>query len=330
MKTVKVAIIGLGKMGLLHASILKTMPNVEIISLCDKSSVLRKICKKLFKYAQVVDDIEKLAGLDINTVYVATPIPGHFPIVNAILSENIAKNVFVEKTLTSNWDKSIHLCELASKTQGSNMVGYMKRFAVTFSKAKNLLDQNVLGDLVSFEAYAFSSDFSNFPTSSKSKSRGGVLSDLGSHVIDLALWFFGDFNVESALSKSVDNIVAEDSVEFKVKKIGIDGTFHVSWCMDNYRMPNFGLSIIGSAGTIKVNDYSLDLKLKNGESRTWFKHDLNDYVRFLLGESEYYREDEAFVNSILNDNKVEPSFLTASKVDNVIDNVRKEVSTNEV
>ena len=61
MKTVKVAIIGLGKMGLLHASILKTMPNVEIISLCDKSSVLRKICKKLFKYAQVVDDIEKLA-----------------------------------------------------------------------------------------------------------------------------------------------------------------------------------------------------------------------------------------------------------------------------
>jgi predicted dehydrogenase len=330
MKTVKVAIIGLGKMGLVHASILKTMPNVEIISLCDKSSVMRKIFKKLFKQAQVVDDIEKLAGLDINTVYVTTPIPVHFPIVNAVLSDNIAQNIFVEKTLASNWDKSKELCELASKAQVSNMVGYMKRFAVTFSKAKNILEQNVLGDLISFEAYAFSSDFSNLPISSKSKSRGGVLSDLGSHVIDLALWFFGDFKVESALSKSVDDTVAEDSVEFKVNKIGLDGTFHVSWCMDNYRMPNFGVSITGSAGTMKVNDYSVDLNLKNGQSHTWFKHDLNDYVRFLLGESEYYREDEAFVNSILNDRIVEPSFLTAAKVDYVIDQVRKEVRIDGV
>jgi predicted dehydrogenase len=328
MKTVKVAVIGLGKMGLVHASILKTMPNVEIISLCDRSSVMRKIFKKLFKNAQIVDDIEKLAGLDINTVFVTTPIPVHFPIVNAVLSDNIARNVFVEKTLASNWEKSQHLCELASKVQGSNMVGYMKRFAATFSKVKNMLDQDVLGDLISFEAYAFSSDFSNLPISSKSNSRGGVLSDLGSHVIDLALWFFGDFKVESVLSKSINNNVAEDSVEFKVKKIGLYGTFHVSWCMDNYRMPNFGVSITGSAGTIKVNDYSLDLKLKNGQSRTWFKHDLNDYVRFLLGDSEYYREDEAFVNSILNDHKVEPSFLTATKVDYVIDQVRKEVIVN--
>jgi hypothetical protein len=94
--------------------------------------------------------------------------------------------------------------------------------------------------------------------------------------------------------------------------------------MDDYRMPNFGLSITGNAGTMNVNDYSVDLKLRNGDSRRWFKHDLDDHVSFLLGESEYYREDEAFVNSILNGAKVEPSFLTASKVDNIIDQVREE------
>ena len=328
MKPVQIAVVGLGKMGLLHTSILNTMPNVEIVALCDKSFVLRKLVKKLVKSAKIVDDVEKLAGLDINTVYVTTPIPGHFPIVNTLLTKNIARNIFVEKTLASNYDKSLHLCELIKTAQGSDMVGYMKRFAVTFSKAKNMLSQGVLGDLLSFDAYAYSSDFSNIPTNSKSALRGGVLSDLGSHVIDLSLWFFGDFKVESALKKSAFNSEAEDSVEFNVKRTGLDGTIHVSWIMDNYRMPNFGLTIIGTAGTMKVNDYSLDFKPTNGESHTWFKHDLNDYVCFLLGESEYYREDEAFVNSILKGSKVEPSFLTAAKVDCVIDQVRKEVKTN--
>ena len=331
MKTVRVAVVGLGKMGLLHASILNTMPNVEVVALCDKSFMLRKLIKKLFKNAQVVDDLEKLAGLDISSVYVTTPIPSHFPIVKNLFSEHVAANIFVEKTLTSRWDKSRQLCELAGVSEGVNMVGYMKRFAVTFLKAKSMLAQNVLGELTSFDAYAFSSDFSKIQSGSKkSASRGGVLSDLGSHVIDLALWFIGDFKVESASSKSAVEEEGEDSVDFKVKKLGLEGTFHVSWCMDDYRMPNFGLSITGNAGTMKVNDYSLDLKLRNGDSCRWFKHDLNDHVSFLLGESEYYREDEAFVNSILNGVKVEPSFVTASKVDYVIDQVREEAKTNVV
>jgi predicted dehydrogenase len=45
---IKIAIIGLGKMGLLHSSILSTMPEVEIIAFCDKSTLLSKLAHKLF------------------------------------------------------------------------------------------------------------------------------------------------------------------------------------------------------------------------------------------------------------------------------------------
>jgi len=209
------------------------------------------------------------------------------------------------------------------------MVGYMKRFSVTFLKAKNLLAEGILGELNSFDAYAYSSDFSRQQSSSmKSAPRGGVLSDLGSHVIDLALWFIGDFEVESASSQSLVSEGGDDSVVFKVKKPGLKGTVHVSWCMENYRMPNFGLSVTGNEGIINVNDYSVDLKLRNGDSHRWLKHDLNDHVDFLLGDSEYYREDKAFVNSILNGTEVEPSFVTATKVDYVINQVKKEAKIN--
>jgi hypothetical protein len=39
---------------------------------------------------------------------------------------------------------------------------------------------------------------------------------------------------------------------------------------------------------------------------------LDDSVGFFLGDPEYYREDEAFVKSIVCDIKAEPSFKTAS------------------
>jgi predicted dehydrogenase len=204
------------------------------------------------------------------------------------------------------------------------MVGYMKRFAVTFAEAKRYLDEEVLGKIVSFDSYAYSSDFSRVkPGSLKSGSRGGVLSDLGSHVIDLALWFFGDLKVESASLKSIIGGTWEDSVDFSVAKSNMNGSFHVSWCMDEYRLPSFGLTIRGDKGVIEVNDYYLKMDLSDRETKIWFKHDLNDHVAFLLGDSEYCREDETFVNSILTGGRAEPSFRTASRVDRIIDQVKK-------
>ena len=48
-ESLRVAVIGLGKMGLLHASILNTLPNVELTALCDKSVFVRKFCKRVFE-----------------------------------------------------------------------------------------------------------------------------------------------------------------------------------------------------------------------------------------------------------------------------------------
>ena len=330
MENLRVAVVGLGKMGLLHASILSMMPNVEVVALCDKSFLLRKFVGKLFKRANMVDDVEKLADLDVDSVYVTTPITVHFPVVKAIYSSGVARNIFVEKTLAASWDESEELCKLAESYGGVNMVGYMKRFAVTFRKAKSLLDQGILGELTSFDAYAYSSDFAVVDKSSeKFVSRGGVLEDLGSHVVDVAYWFFGDLNVDSAVLESIVDENCEDSAHFTVKNSSLEGHFDVSWCMDNYRMPHFELRVKGNKGELKVNDDELNLELKDGASSTWYRHDLNDNVDFLLGEREYYRENEYFVKAILSGNNVEPSFKTASKVDYLIDQVKKKVIEND-
>jgi predicted dehydrogenase len=330
MKTVKVAVVGLGKMGFLHASILNFMPNVELVALCDKSTIISRLAKKLFKKCLIVKDVEKLADLNLDSVYVTTPIPAHFPVIRTLYSKEVARNIFVEKTLASNWDEANRLCELAKSSDGSNMVGYMERYAVTFRYARDLLNQGILGPLASFEAHAYSSDFAGMNSGSKMpNSRGGALSDLGSHVIDLALWFFGNLEVESAVLELAAEGGSEDSASFKVDRGDLRGEFRISWCKEGYRMPYFGLEIRGNKGVMKVSNDDLELTVKGRGLTNWYRQDLDDHVDFLLGEAEYYREDEHFIKSVLTSIKADPDFATASKVDYIIDQVKKKDEENE-
>lgn len=323
----KVAVVGLGKMGLLHAGILSVLPSVELIALCEKSSMIRKVLKNVFNAVHVVDSIEKLSGLNLDAVYVTTPITFHFPIIKAVYSEKMAPNIFVEKTLASSFNEAKELCELSRRFDGVTMVGYQRRFSVTYRKAKNLLDQKAIGELVSFEAYAYSSDFFGSEDDSRvHASRVGALRDLGCHVIDVALWFFGDLQAKSVKFRTSNNC-SEGSIYFECTKSGgLDGKFSVSQSMENYRMPEVGLLINGSLGVIEVNDDKLDLKLKNGKSFTWYRHNLYDNVAFLLGTPEYFREDEYFIKSVLQGHSAEPSFDTAMKVDCLIDQIKDKAS----
>jgi predicted dehydrogenase len=327
---VRVAVVGLGKMGLLHASILSALPHVHLVALCDKNHMLLRLFRKMFK-ANLLDDIGKFSNLNVDAVYVTTPIPTHFPIVKLLYRNKIASSVFVEKTLAANYTEANELCVLSQRCHGVNMVGYMKRFSVTFRKAKDLIDQGILGETLSFGACAYSSDFSKIMRGSKaSMDRGGVLKDLGAHVVDLALWFFGSCDVESAKLESLATSRGEDSAEFTVKTSnGVSGTFDISWCKENYRMPEFSVVVNGSKGSMKVSDDKLELEQNDGRKSEWYRQDLNDNVGFLLGEPEYFREDQHFIEAISRRHDAKPDFFTASKVDNIIDQVKQKATENE-
>jgi scyllo-inositol 2-dehydrogenase (NADP+) len=313
----KVAVIGTGKMGLLHASILSTLPNIELVALCDKSSFIRKFSQKLLKGVQSVSDLEKVIALNPDIVYVTTPIPSHYSVISSLCSNGEMPYLFVEKTLSSRYSDSVKLCELSQKFKKTNMVGYMKRFAVTFNKAKELLDQQAIGQINSFVAYAFSSDFFGLEESMQT-SRGGVISDLGSHAIDTALWLFSEFEVAA----DSENMITKDVANFTVETSkGIKGKFEISWSKEGYHMPEIGLIISGEGGKIRVNDDLVQLQSNTEQTRSWYRHDLQDNVGFLLGGPEYYRENVYFIKSITEKLQVETDFTSASKVDYIIEKV---------
>ncbi|MEM2281743.1 MAG: Gfo/Idh/MocA family oxidoreductase [Candidatus Bathyarchaeia archaeon] len=320
-KELRVAVVGFGKMGMLHTGILNVLPSVKLVAICEKSDLVRRFLKRAVKAVQVVDCVEKLSGLGLDAVYVTTPTEAHFPVVKSLYERGIARDVFVEKPLASNFDEARQLCSLARKTDGVNMVGYLRRFYATFMRAKELLDDGVIGKPYTFRAYAYSSDFFGANGNPKVKTpRAGVVRDLGSYALDLALWFFGDLRVEGANIESVVNGGSMDSAQLKAKASdGIVGEVYVSWCVDGYRMPEVGFLIEGSKGCLSVNDDELAVDLKDGTRWKWFRHDLGDQVGFWLGLPEYYREDKCFVEAAIRGEPVEPCFETAAKVDRLID-----------
>jgi len=324
-RKLRFAVIGLGKMGLVHASILNVIPDVELVALVDKSALMNRLYKIIFSSTgiSVMSDFEKLSGLNLDAVYITTPISSHSFIARNLYKKAIVRNMFVEKTLASNYNQAKELCDFAKNFGSITMVGYMKRFSVTFRRAKELLAQESLGELHSFKAYAYSSDFLGLTKRSESSAlRGGALRDIGCHVVDLALWLLGDLKVNDVLP-NVTEIGSATSVSFTAKNSdGLEGRFDVSQCMLNYRMPEFGLVIEGSKGRIEVNDDKISLTLDNGNLTKKYKQDLSDNVDFFLGESEYFRENQHFVSSLLNNQTSEPNFESASRVDNVIDQVR--------
>lgn len=329
-ETLRVGVVGLGKMGLLHASILNVLPNVKLAAICEKSAVTRRLLKKVFRDVSLIKDISKFSDMNLDAVYVTTPIPSHFSVAKTLYEEQLARHLFVEKTLASDYSESKELCKLVNLHCGANMVGYLRRFTVTFMKAKELLAQNFIGEPISFLANAFSSDFNGVTGNPKtSLKRGGVLRDLGSHAIDVALWLFGDFQVSSAKIGSLTGEGAEDSANFILqgKNGSLQGDFSVSWCTEGYRMPEVILSIKGSKGLIEVNDDRVTLTLGD-KILTWYRQNLDDNVPFWLGEPEYYREDAYFVESVRKNSIAEPSFETASKVDLLIDEIKRRAEKN--
>ena len=322
MKT-KVAIVGLGKMALLHASILSTIDGVEVVAFCEINSMVRRFSHKIVPGIEVVRDLADLSGKGLDAVYVTTPAPSHFPIIEAVYDGGIARHIFVEKPLASSYAQAQELCAMAESHGGINMVGYNRRFSVTFGKGKAVLDEGTLGDPTSFAGYAYSSDFCGAKVSSKASSRGGVISDLGCHVVDLALWYFGGLEVKSAEVESILGNGSQDAAYFRLaSRAGTSGDISMSWCRENYRMPEIGLLVNGSKGTLKVDEDKVELQLNTGVSCLWHKHDLGDGVPFFIGGTDYVREDDIFVRSITDGVKPEPTFAAAARVEEVIQRIK--------
>ncbi|MHB1907780.1 MAG: Gfo/Idh/MocA family protein [Nitrososphaerales archaeon] len=336
----KIGIVGLGKMGLLHAGILNALPSCSVTSITEKESMLTRFAKKLLPNLKFYTSLEDmlLKEHELDAIYVTTPISSHLPIIEKIATVRSDIGVFMEKPLAGNYYEAREISELSSKARIKGMVGFQKRFSPVFQKGKQFLESGVLGEPVSFSSYSYVSGVFNKGRGWRFKAgQGGALLDLGSHLIDILLWYFSDpisveGSTESRYSKEVDDS-ARGTLKFKS---GLIGSFDISWSIEGYRLPEIGVNIVGTKGKIWITDDSLKLELRQDSVQMrsgkyhFMKPEFDSAVDYLIGDPEYCIEDKHFTDCLSNQIMPQPDFWIGARVNHVIENLKicSEKSTN--
>jgi len=310
-------------MGLLHSGTLNTIDDVCIKAISEKESIISKYLGKLLPNVSVYDDYNQMMNSeDLDLVYITTPSFSHRDAALSCISKKI--NFFIEKPLTRNLDEAITIVNALKNKNIINAVGYDARFYPTFLKTKELLESKILGKINDIKSSMYVANI--FSKSSgwrfkKDKSGGGVLLDLGCHLIDLLHWYFG--NVENVIG-NLESIYSEVEDSAHVEMIfsqNITAELDTSWSKKDYRMSEINLEIFGEDGNLVVNQDYIDLKINNDpkNSTRIYKQELNDNVPFDVSGTNFVREDMHIVQSVKNNTKPLVDVFEASKTQSVIE-----------
>lgn len=219
MRELKVGIVGWGFMGRTHAFGCQTIPFFyeglpfvpKLHAVCTRRASQAEAAKHThgFRYA-TTDYSRLLADPDIDIVSICTPNHQHKDMVIDAL--RAGKHVYCEKPLAVSEAEAHAILETLAETKRNKPVHaqmvHQYRFYPATLKAKQLIATGRLGRILSFRAeYLHSGSVDpNKPIGWKQDRRicgGGVLFDLGSHLLDLFYHFLGPLASVSAATATI-------------------------------------------------------------------------------------------------------------------------------
>ena len=216
---------------------------------------------------------------EINIIIVATPHAFLSEIAVAALQKN--KHVLLEKP---GGKRSIDLEPLHLHAKHSFIrIGFNHRYHRAFQKARELVDQDALGELMYIRArygHGGRLGYENEWRASPQISGGGELIDQGIHLIDLARWFLGDFSeVQGHANTYYWNMPVEDNGFLLLKTPKKQVAFLHASCTEWKNLFSFEIyghkgkidiqGLGGSYGTERITFYKMSPTMGPPETFIW-------------------------------------------------------------
>lgn len=331
----KIALIGIGKMGLSHLAIANQTPGIEVSAICDTSKQLMRAIEKNTKFVCYTDSEKMIREIPLDGVMILVPNLYHFDLVKCCLEKGI--HVFVEKPFTLSYKDSKYLVDLAKMKNVKGQVGYVNRFNPVFQRVKKLLDQNVIGEVSNYDnrmtGGVILKDGGKGWRNDYTKG-GGCLFDYGPHCFDLSTYFFGtDVQVKSSVLKRIFSSSVDDMVYATlVHNNKIVGFNYINWSDGSVRKATNTIEIIGNKGKILASkqelriflaDENKELNLEKGWNQMNVTNENMDVPYYLRGE-DFSRQLIEF-SDLLN-GKIEESIASlysASITDRLLEETKK-------
>jgi len=328
---IKVAIVGLGKMGLSHHAMINMHPGVEVVGVCDSSSYVLGILNKYTGVATYTDFDAMLDEIDLDALVIATPSSTHAYMVRAALERDL--HVFCEKPFTLSIHDANRLTALGDERGLITQVGYHNRFVGSFHEVKRLLTIGAIGDITHALGEAYGPVVLK-PKGGTWRSQrtegGGCLYDYAAHVINLVNWYLGEpVGVGGTVLNKVFSREIDDEVFSTLYfPAGRTAQISVNWSDESYRKMTTRITVWGTTGRIYADRQECQVYLRDtariplGFKEGWnvrYTTDLTKPVSFYLRGEEYSAQLDSFVQRV-EERRVDGvnSFGSAAMTDRVI------------
>lgn len=276
MKELRVGIIGFGFMGKTHTYGYKTIPlyynnlpfKIKLVGVCNRTLQVAQRAQEELDFEFATDNADDIfSRKDIDIVNICTPNVNHK--VSILKAIEAGKHIYCDKPLATNFEEANEICSLLDKKDVITQVALQNRFFPVTMRAKELIEEGKIGRILSFRAcYLHSGSVDpNKPIGwkmEKSIGGGGVLFDIGSHVLDLMYYLLGDYASVFAKTEITYNerpdklgnlikIEAEDAAFLTVKmRNGAIGTIEASKIATGAN-DELRFEIHGDKGAIRCN-----------------------------------------------------------------------------
>ena len=336
-----VGIIGLGRIGKLHMMNCLHIDDVKVVAAADPSKKALRKAKSL-GVSKLYTDYHDLLNHSSNIDAVVMSLPNflHFEAIQLALEAGL--NVFTEKPMACTVEECREIVKFVEKSGEKFMIGHCMRFIDAIEKMKDIADKGRIGDLevVTIEQI-LNGPFAHgaVPTPvpewwfDPKKSGGGVLLDLGYHLIDLLRFFVGEegkilfscFDHKFNLPFEDGAIVILHSASSSVK-----GITNVGWYQKSvFPEYNFRVILHGNAGYISSDDLVPRNIYLHG-----VKEGTKNFLRKVVGKKikplsysyyyeSYYKELQHFFDCVKNDSDPSVSATDGLKTVELIEEAYK-------
>src|SRR3954468_1372951 len=230
-RKLRLAVVGCGAVAAIHhLPALSLCRGAEAVVLVDADRGRARDLAARFGVPETATDIRSLPGR-VDAAIVALPNSLHAPVSIDLLRQGI--HVLVEKPMALNVGECDAMIAAAEAGRAVLAVGLEFRFFDSSLFVRNLLRDGLLGKIQRFEMHQgviprwpFATDF----LLKKETAGGGVLADFGVHVLDLLLWWLGDWTTVNYRDDAVGGVESDCEMELMLGsgELAIPGRVEIS------------------------------------------------------------------------------------------------------
>jgi predicted dehydrogenase len=221
---VRIGVLGFGTGGLnFHSPFLEAADGVELAGVVTRSTERRRVLAARFPGVPAYDSLADLvdgerAGAGLDAVTITTPPDTREALVLEAL--DLGLHVVADKPFAPTAAAAATLDRAAQAAGRILGVYHNRRWDSDIRTLKAVLDSGALGRVTRFHSRFDADD----PGTLEGGPHGGLLRDLGSHVVDQALWLFGPVERVFARLDEVSTPADQTDASFVVVLVHRDGT----------------------------------------------------------------------------------------------------------